>query len=147
MFKPFLLLTLALSTVSVVAQEGHVLIWPNGVPPAGNGHTPINLGNHALSISHREVSGHVEIHLDKSDVMVIQSGSATLLYGGEAVDPKPTARPNELAAATIRNGERREVKTGDVIHVPRGVPHQFLLAPGTQITYLLVKIIDPPKGQ
>jgi hypothetical protein len=28
-----------------------------------------------------------------------------------------------------------------VIEIPPGVPHQFLLAPGTQITYLVVKVI------
>ena len=31
-----------------------------------------------------------------------------------------------FAAASIRNGETREIAKGDVIIVPHGVPHQFL---------------------
>jgi len=28
-----------------------------------------------------------------------------------------------------------------VIEIPAGVPHQFFIAPGTQITYLVVKVV------
>jgi hypothetical protein len=28
-----------------------------------------------------------------------------------------------------------------VIEIPAGVPHQFFVAPGTQITYLVVKVL------
>jgi mannose-6-phosphate isomerase-like protein (cupin superfamily) len=74
--------------------------------------------------------------------MVIQSGTATLVFGGEVIDPAPTA-PNEIQGSGIRDGQRRTVSPGDVIEIPAGLPHQFLLTPGTQITYLVVKVVQP----
>lgn len=123
------------------AANASVVIWPGGVPPQGIAHKD-DFGNHILSISHREKSGRVELHETKADVLVIQSGEATLVFGGQVVDAKLN-RPHEIQGSSIRGGTTRQVKAGDVIHIPVGVPHQFLLAPGSQITYLVVKIVDP----
>jgi mannose-6-phosphate isomerase-like protein (cupin superfamily) len=122
-----------------------VLFWPGGVSPLGIDHKD-NFDNHMLGKYHREKSGNVEVHLTKVDVMVIQSGTATLLYGGEGIDMHPTAQ-NELQGTTIKGGQSRRVSAGDVIHIPTGVPHQFILAPGETITYLVVKVVDPPAAK
>jgi mannose-6-phosphate isomerase-like protein (cupin superfamily) len=76
-----------------------------------------------------------------ADVMIVQSGEATLVYGGEIVDAKTTA-PNEVRGPSIRGGTSVHVAAGDVIHFAAGVPHQWLVAPGKQITYLVVHIAD-----
>ena len=128
------------STGATVSSE--VLFWPHGVSPLGIDHKD-TFANHGLQISHRDKSGNVEVHLTKTDVMVIQEGTATLLYGGEGVNMHSTA-PNELQGTTITGGSSRRVSPGDVIHIPTGVPHQFILAPGEKITYLVVKVVDPP---
>ena len=135
-----LLFAFALPTASPAAAKD-VIIWPNGVPPQGIHHKD-NFGTHAIFISHREENGRAELHENKADVIVVQSGEAMLLYGGTVIDPKPTL-PHEIQGSGIRGGEKREVKAGDVIHIPAGVPHQFLLASGKQITYLVVKVIEP----
>jgi mannose-6-phosphate isomerase-like protein (cupin superfamily) len=119
-----------------------VIVWPNGMPPAGMTHKE-DFGNHILSISHREKDGRAELHQTKADVMIVQSGEATLVYSGQVIDPQPTA-PNEIQGSGIKGGTRITVKAGDVIHIPTGVPHQFFLAPGKQITYMLVKVVDTP---
>ena len=124
---------------AAVAQQGGITVWPKGVPPGGIKERA-DFGDHLLEISHREVSGKVELHKLKADVIVIQTGTATLLTGGEIVDPKDTA-PNEVQGSTIKGGVKHEVGPGDVIEIPAGVPHQFLLTPGTQITYLVVKVV------
>jgi mannose-6-phosphate isomerase-like protein (cupin superfamily) len=130
----------ALSAQTTTAPDGGVIIWTKGVPPQGATHKD-DFGNHAISISHREVSGRVELHQTKADVLVIQSGEADLVTGGEILEPVKTA-PNELQGTSIRGGVKRHVAAGDVIHIPVGVPHQFLLAPKTEITYLVVKVVD-----
>ena len=61
----------------------------------------------------------------------------------QVIDPQRTA-PNEIQGSGIKGGTRIAVKAGDVIHIPTGIPHQFFLAPGKQITYMLVKVVDPP---
>jgi quercetin dioxygenase-like cupin family protein len=52
-----------------------------------------------------------------------------------------TTGPNEIQGSGIKDGVKHEVGPGDVIEIPAGVPHQFFLAPGTQIAYLLVKVV------
>jgi mannose-6-phosphate isomerase-like protein (cupin superfamily) len=124
---------------AVLAQDGGITVWPKGVPPGGI-KEQADFGNHLLEISHREVNGKAELHKVKADVMVIQTGTATLVTGGEVIDPKDTG-PNEVQGSGIKGGVKHEIGPGDVIHIPAGVPHQFLLAPGTQITYLVVKVV------
>jgi mannose-6-phosphate isomerase-like protein (cupin superfamily) len=99
-------------------------------------------GNHGLSITVHDSSGIAENHLATADVMIVQSGEATLVYGGEIVDARTTA-PNEVRGPSIRNGTRVHVAAGDVIHFAAGVAHQWLVEPGKQITYLVVHIAEP----
>jgi mannose-6-phosphate isomerase-like protein (cupin superfamily) len=135
-----ILFSVALASTSAFAQSNSITVWSKGVPPGGITQKA-DFGNHILSISHRIANGRAELHKTKADVMIIQSGTATLVSGGEVIDPVVTA-PNEIQGSGIKGGEKRTVGPGDAIEIPVGVPHQFFLAPGTQITYLLVKIIN-----
>ena len=132
-----------LPTLILLAQIATppVTIWPHGIPPQGP-HQKEIFGNHSLSITIHDQSGIAEVHELTATVMVVQSGEATLIYGGEMVDPKTTA-PHEIRAASIRNGTTVHVSAGDVIHFAAGVPHQWLVDPGHQITYLVVHIEQP----
>jgi mannose-6-phosphate isomerase-like protein (cupin superfamily) len=67
--------------------------------------------------------------------MIVQSGEATLVVGTDIVDAKSTS-PTEVRGTSIRKGIQRKVFAGDVINMPAGLPHQFLLEPGKQITYI-----------
>jgi len=96
-------------------------------------------GNHNFLIAHREGSGEAELHETQNDVMVIESGEATLVVGGTVVEPKTTA-PHEIRGPSIRGGEKVPLAAGDVVHIPVKVPHQMLLKSGKQITYFVVKI-------
>lgn len=114
------------------------LLWPKGVPPGGLEEKD-SFGNHTLSISHRDKDGLAEVHDKLVDVMVIQSGEATLVVGGTSVDPVVTG-PGETRGKSIRGGVTRKVHAGDVIRIPAKTPHQFFVPHGGQITYVLVKI-------
>jgi glc operon protein GlcG len=81
--------------------------------------------NYMVHASRREKPGQAEIHTRDADVIHVLQGSATFITGGEAIDAKTTA-PDELRGVSIRNGQTRQIAEGDVIIVPRGVPHQFL---------------------
>lgn len=96
-------------------------------------------GNHNFLIAHREGNGEAELHETQNDVMVIESGEATLIVGGTVVNPKTTA-PNEIRGPSIKGGEKKSLAAGDVIHIPVKVPHQMLVENGKQITYFVVKI-------
>lgn len=133
------ILALLLGCTIAFAQDGGVTVWPKGMPPGGI-KQKADFGDHLLEVSHREANGRAELHKIKADVMVIQSGTATLVTGGEVIDPVVTG-PNEIQGSGIKGGISRTVEIGDVIEIPAGVPHQFFVAPGAQITYLVVKII------
>jgi mannose-6-phosphate isomerase-like protein (cupin superfamily) len=134
-----LVLALAFGCSAALAQDGGITVWPKGVPPGGIA-VKADFGDHLLEISHRDANGKAELHKVKADVIVIQTGTATLVTGGEVIDPKDTG-PNEIQGSAIKGGVKQEVGPGDVIEIPAGVPHQFFLAPGTQITYLVVKVV------
>ena len=131
-----LCLCLIISPLVANGPSGFVL-WKKGEPPAGTG--KLDFGNHSLAISHRDKTGMAEVHDKWVDVLVIQSGEANLVIGGEVVNPK-TIAPSETQGDTIRGGSPNMVGPGDVIRIPAGVPHQFLLDPGKQITYFVVKV-------
>lgn len=131
------------SSASQHEASGFV-IWPKARPPAGTS-PKLQFGTYSWSLAHREKSGEAESHETRDIVMIVQSGKATLVVGNDIVDPTRPS-PTELRGTAIRNGTERVVEAGDVINMPAGVPHQFLLAPGEQITYIDVVIPAGPRG-
>jgi len=130
---------LGLAVISAAAADspGYV-VWPKGLPPEGSPQK-IQFEHHSWSLAHREKSGVVESHGTRTIVMIVQSGEATLVVGNDIVDAKNTS-PTEVRGTSIRNGIERKVSAGDVINMPAGLPHQFLLEPGKQITYIDVVV-------
>lgn len=92
--------------------------------------------------SRREAPGIAEIHTRDIDIIHVLEGSATLVTGGTAVEPKTTG-PDEIRGKEIRGGESRRIHQGDVIVIPNGVPHWFkhVEAP---LLYYVVKVTTAP---
>jgi hypothetical protein len=89
-FKVLLFLGIMLSAASAADPTGF-LIWPKGVAPGGAPTARVNFVDRSMLISHREKDGMVEVHEKTVDVMVIQSGEATLVRGGEVIGGKTTS--------------------------------------------------------
>jgi glc operon protein GlcG len=73
-----------------------------------------------------------EIHMEWTDVIYIEKGSATLVTGGRLADdvtPKtfPDGKPyfETKMGASIIGGESRRISVGDVVVIPAGTPHWF----------------------
>jgi mannose-6-phosphate isomerase-like protein (cupin superfamily) len=124
-------------TQAQAQADGGLTLWPKGVPPAGAAR--MSFENSAMMISHRTATGRVEVHQVVADFVVVQSGTATLVTGGEVVEPVTTG-PNEIGGSAIRGGVSRTVTAGDVYVIPPGVPHWYILEPGKEITTLLIKV-------
>jgi mannose-6-phosphate isomerase-like protein (cupin superfamily) len=99
------------------------------------------VGNRSFSLAHREGSGQVEWHEKQADILVIESGTVTVIYGGTMVGEKTTA-PGEKRADSIKGGEEATLTVGDVIHIPSKTPHQMKLAPGQSLTYFVTKVVE-----
>lgn len=87
--------------------------------------------------SHRDQAGMAEVHEQDADIIYVLEGAATLVTGGNVVDPKTTA-PGEIRGREIKGGETRTIAKGDVVIVPAGTPHWFKEVQ-TPINYYVVK--------
>ena len=86
------------------------------------------------------------LHDDTAETYIVTSGSATLITGGTMVNGKRVAADDEIT--TILNGPScrgimvgyttREIKPGDIIVIPEGVPHGFSAIPD-HVTYLSIR--------
>ena len=61
--------------------------------------------------------GDLEIHDDETELLIVETGSATLMAGAE----------------------KKELAEGDVARIPPNLPHQVLVAPGKVVTYLAIR--------
>jgi mannose-6-phosphate isomerase-like protein (cupin superfamily) len=95
--------------------------------------------HHYTMLAFRNRSGGGEVHQNYADVFYILDGRATLLTGGEVVEPKSTG-PGETLGTSVKGGSRQELKAGDVVHIPASMPHQMMLAEGDTVTYFVVKV-------
>jgi uncharacterized protein GlcG (DUF336 family) len=90
-----------------------------------------------VNASRRDGPGEAEVHLVDTDIFYITRGSATFVTGGTVDNPRNIA-PNEIRGRSIVGGEERHLAAGEVITVPRGVPHWFKDVQ-TPFTYYVVK--------
>jgi mannose-6-phosphate isomerase-like protein (cupin superfamily) len=81
-------------------------------------------------------------HGKKADLYLIRSGEATLTTDGQLVDPKPAdgaaGKEGDVDGSSIRNGNSRTVRAGDVVFIPPGVPHQITAVNG-EVQFLLFR--------
>ena len=47
-----------------------------------------------------------------------------------------------MRGPSIQGGTEAKLGSGDVLHIPAKVPHQMILAPGTQVTYFVTKVVE-----
>ncbi len=97
-------------------------------------------GSSNVAISHREANGIPEIHAHMDDYFIVESGEATLMIGGEVVNPKQEKDPRETRGDAIKGGEKKRLRPGDVVHIPAKMPHQLLIEPGKKFTYFVIKV-------
>jgi hypothetical protein len=140
---------------SAMAQEG-VAVFRHGEldrrdaalatsigPDGSSRETLADYGNHRFRFLRRASDGRPEQHNNIIDVVIVHSGRGTLLVGGEMVNPTGNPDTGEYLGTAITGGTRYELGEGDVIHIPNGLPHSFLVPPGEHFTYVLVKFPAP----
>ncbi len=79
-----------------------------------------------------------ELHEAADDIYYILSGEGELTIGGELVERKEKS-PGEWTAKDISGAEKRKVRPGDIVSIPRGVPH-MMGCPGGAMQYFVVKV-------
>ena len=125
------------SQVVSAARLKHIA---DSLAPLGSKSAALGQGaNFTYTLWHRDASGGLERHEAWADVLVIQSGSATILAGG-IQEGAAESSPGEWRGGTSRGATRQVIRAGDVVTTPAGTPHQMILAPGEKISYIVFKI-------
>ena len=93
-------------------------------------------GHFSLNIVHRQGKEDPQWHQDEVDLYIIQEGTATMLTGGELLDPQPSGTNGDKRGSSIKGGVSQVVKPGDVVFIPPGVPHQGIFNDPKGVTYL-----------
>ncbi|MDR3726969.1 MAG: cupin domain-containing protein [Terracidiphilus sp.] len=142
-----------LPSASKVRKEGAVDHWTSAVlleraaylrklAQHGDGTASETLkeySGHYATLCFRNRDGVAESHGSFADIFIILDGCATLVTGGKLVNAKSVA-PGEMRGDAIEGGTRKELRAGDVVHIPAGVPHQMLAIGEKTISNIVVKI-------
>jgi mannose-6-phosphate isomerase-like protein (cupin superfamily) len=95
--------------------------------------------HHYTMLAFRSRNGGGELHENYADLFYILDGHAAVVTGGALVD-RHSSGPGEVRGTSVGGGSRQEIKAGDVVHIPAGMPHQMLVPEGSTVTYFVVKI-------
>jgi uncharacterized protein GlcG (DUF336 family)/quercetin dioxygenase-like cupin family protein len=120
-----------------------VTIVPRATVDAGfaNDATLLRGQGFRVEASHRTGPGEAEVHLHDTDIFYVLKGSADLIVGGKVSEPHQLSE-GEIRGASIEGGEPRVIAGGDVVVIPRGVPHWFKHV-NTPFSYYVVKSSTP----
>lgn len=150
MKKALLLVMILAVPVSAAAPPGFA-IWKTGEllsrglalsinvgPDHSARETLADYGDHRFRMLYRNADGAPEQHDNIIDVVMVQGGGGTLQLGGTMTGKRSTT-PGEYVGTKLEGGERYPLGPGDIVHIPAGVPHAFLVS-GSHISYVLLKI-------
>ena len=98
---------------------------------------------HCAMLLFRSRDGEAEAHENFADIFFVIEGRATLVTGGVMTGAKRVG-PGEMRGSAVEGGARQELRAGDVVHVPAGVPHQMLVGSEKPVACLVVKIQENP---
>jgi quercetin dioxygenase-like cupin family protein len=95
--------------------------------------------NYRVRASRHDDPTQVEVHTEDTDIFYVTSGAATFIAGGTGVNMKESSS-GELRGTSINGGTTYHLTKGDVMMVPKGIPHWFQSIPSAPFLYLEVKV-------
>jgi mannose-6-phosphate isomerase-like protein (cupin superfamily) len=138
----FIVLVCAVSRPGAADDQIGVKYFPAADVEAsfGKGGTLIQTSAFRIMTAQRTGGGEAELHVLDRDIFHVLDGSATFVTGGTLVGARETG-PGETRAASIEGGVTQALQAGDVITIPKGVPHWFKAVDG-RVRYFVVKVRD-----
>jgi glc operon protein GlcG len=139
-----LLILFFIGTSAAAAADGpaDVILFEHGkVDEAFSKGQMLLANSHYKVLAGRRVEpGAVEVHEHDTDIIYVTEGSATFVTGGTLIDSR-TENPGEIRAKRSAGGIAHHLTKGDVIIVPKGIPHWFSEVSGTFL-YFVVKVTE-----
>ena len=135
--------TFALWTPAAIQQREAELAKHVG-PDHSSRETLADYGDHRFRLLYRDADGFPEQHDKIVDVVLVKSGEGTLVMGGTMNGKKGSATTGEYTGTRLEGGRFHPLAAGDIVHIPAGIPHSFLVPAGKHITYVLLKFPAKP---
>ena len=98
---------------------------------------------HIVMLLYRSRDGEAEMHQNFAFVFHVLAGAGTLVTGGTLTRAR-TVGPGEIRGDSIEGGTRQDLKTGDIAHVPAGLPHQLLVVGEKTVSCIVMKVQEIP---
>ena len=136
--------TFALWTPTAIGEREAALM-EHVAPDHSSRETLADYGNHRFRLLYRDADGRPEEHDKIVDVVMVHSGEGVLMLGGTMNGKKGNAVTGEYLGTALTGGEIHPLAAGDIVHIPAGIPHSFLVRSGKHITYVLLKF--PAQGK
>ena len=151
-------LLILLLVPSFAAEESSFALWtPRAIgereaalmkhvaPDHSSRETLADYGDHRFRLLYRDANGLPEEHDKIIDVVIVHSGEGALMLGGTMSGKKGSTATGEYLGTGLTGGEVHPLTAGDIVHIPAGIPHSFVVPEGKHITYVLLKFAA--KGQ
>ncbi len=106
------------------------------------GDTLTSADEYRVNASRRDGAGVAEVHARDTDLFYVLQGHATVITGGEVIEPKEVT-PGEIRGTALRGGNTLQLSAGDVLTIPHGVPHWFKSVE-TPFRYYVIKSVTAP---
>lgn len=129
-------------TPAVLLERGAYLRKMAQLSSGEASETLLEFAPHKAMLSFRARNGEAEVHERFSDVFVVLAGAAVLVTGGEVAGARSFA-PGETRGDSIAGGSEQQLRQGDIVHVPAGTPHQFLVSSDRTVLSLVLKLEAP----
>ena len=123
---------------SVIEQHESKLMTNVGLDHSSR-ETLADYGDHRFRLLYRDADGLPEEHDKIVDVVIVHSGEGTLMLGGTMRGKKGSTVTGEYLGTSLIAADSHPVAKGDIVHIPAGIPHSFLVPTGKHITYVLLK--------
>lgn len=130
--------TFNLWTQKAIAEREAVLM-KSIAPDHSSRETLADYGDHRFRLLYRDANGNPEQHDKIVDVVMVHSGEGQLMMGGVMAGKKGSSETGEYLGTALTGGELHPLAPGDIVHIPAGIPHAFLVPAGKHITYVLLK--------
>jgi mannose-6-phosphate isomerase-like protein (cupin superfamily) len=128
-----LLIILAVLTPLFADDPLGFVVWKSSDLKQATGMRELNdAGDYQTIVVNRVSNGEPELSNKSDELLVVESGEATLVVGGK------------VEGASIEGGQQTALSEGDVVHIPPNFPHQVLVAAGKHVTYLEIKRREEP---
>jgi mannose-6-phosphate isomerase-like protein (cupin superfamily) len=118
---------------------------PMNMVKAGGGSDKHQVGISIVTRAKGQSNPNFAVHDDVAEVYHVLEGRGRMLLGGKIVDwqRRPTSAGNGLGSAGTKSEGSREIQIakGDVLIIPAGTPHRWLMA--DEFTAYTVVRIDP----